>query len=117
MRVLIDHCLDWRIKRFFPGHTVQAAADMGWDTLRNGLLLDQAQAGGFDVLLTVDKGFRHQQNLAGRPISVILMRVRNTRLSTLVALLPDVLALLPTVQPGRLYEVQVPAAPPPPPTP
>jgi predicted nuclease of predicted toxin-antitoxin system len=115
MRVLIDHCIDWRLKRFLLGHTVQTAEDMGWDALRNGLLLDQAQASGFDVLLTVDKGFRHQQNLAGRSISVILMRVRNNRLPTLVALAPDVLALLPTVQPGQLYEVPLPAAPPVPP--
>jgi len=119
MRVLIDHCIDWRLKRFLPGHTVQTAEDMGWDALRNGLLLDQAQAAGFDVLLTVDKGFRHQQNLAGRSLSVILMRVRNNRLPTLAALAPDVLALLPTVQPGRLYEVPLPpsgtvAAPAPP---
>jgi predicted nuclease of predicted toxin-antitoxin system len=112
MKVLIDHCMDWRLKRFFPGHTVQAAADLGWDILRNGLLLDQAQAAGFDILLTVDKGFRHQQNLAGRPISVVLMRVGDTRLPALVALVPEVVALLPTVQPGQLYEVQMPAAPP-----
>lgn len=112
MKVLIDHCIDWRLRRSFPGHTAQTSADMGWDTLRNGLLLDQAQAAGFEVLTTVDRGFRHQQNLAGRSISVILMRVRNNRLPTLVALVPDVLALLPTVQPGQLYEVPLPAAPP-----
>lgn len=114
MKVLIDHCIDWRLKRHLPGQTVQAAADMGWDTLRNGRLLDQAQAAGFDVLLTVDKGFRHQQNLAGRSISVILLRVRNNRLPTLVAFIPDVLTLLPTIQPGQLYEIPLPAAAPPP---
>lgn len=115
--MLIDHCVDWRLKRFLPGHTVQTVADMGWDALRNSLLLDQAQAAGFDVLLTVDKGFRHQQNLASRSVSVILMRVRNNRLPTLAALMPDVVALLPMIQPGRLYEVPLPAAPSPQATP
>ena len=90
---------------------------MRWDTLRNGLLLDQAQAAGFEVLLTVDKGFRHQQYLAGRPIAVILMLAVTNRFADLALLAPDVLALLPTTQPGRLYEVPLPTAPRPTPTP
>jgi hypothetical protein len=89
---------------------------MGWDRLRNGFLLDQAQA-AFDVLLTVDKGFRYQQTLSGRPIAVVLMRARDNRLTTLRALVPDVLAFLPTVQPGQLYEVPTPIPPPPLPQP
>jgi len=40
MKVLIDHCVDWRLKRFLPGHAVQTAKEMGWGTLRNSLLLD-----------------------------------------------------------------------------
>jgi hypothetical protein len=111
MRVLVDHCADWRLKRLLPGHAVHTAKDMGWDALRNGLLLDQAQASGFDALLTIDKGFRHQQNLAGRTIAGILMRVPNNRLATMAALVPDVLNLLPAVHPGQLYEVPAPATP------
>jgi len=63
-------------------------------------------------LLTVDRGFGHQQNLTGRSIAVILFRVPNNRLPTMKALAPDVLALLPTVQPGQLYEVSPPLSPP-----
>ena len=117
MKVLIDHCIDWRLKRFLPGHAVQTAKEMGWGTLRNSLLLDQAQAAGFESFLTVDRGFRHQQNLAGRSIAVILISVPNNRLTTMTALAPDILALLPTVKPGRLYEVPAPLSPPVPPTP
>lgn len=118
MRVLIDHCIDWRLKQFLTGHTVQTAKEMGWGALRNSLLLDEAQAAGIEAFLTVDRGFGHQQNLAGRSISVILMRVPNNRLPTMTALVPAVLALLPTIQPGQLYEIPTPAAPSaPPPTP
>ena len=88
MKVLIDHCVDWRLKRFLPGHAVQTAKEMGWGTLRNSLLLDQAQAAGFEALLTVDRGFGHQQNLTGRSIAVILFRVPNNRLPTMKALAP-----------------------------
>src|SRR5262249_58185375 len=97
MRVLIDHCVDWRLKRRLPGHTVQTAKEMGWGAVRNSVLPDQAQAAGFEAFLTVDRGFLHQQNLAGRSISVILIRVPNNRLATIAALAPDILALLPPV--------------------
>jgi len=36
---------------------------MGWEALKNGALLDQAQSNGFDVMITVDQNVRFQQNL------------------------------------------------------
>ncbi len=77
---------------------------MGWDTLRNGRLLTLAEA-EFDVFLTVDKGIKYQQNFTGRDIAVITLRGRNNKIETHAPLMPQVLALLPTVQPGRVYLV------------
>lgn len=111
MNILFDHCVPRRLRRLLANHVVRTSREMRWDGLRNGLLLDQAQAAGFDVPLTVDKGFRHQQNLGRRPIAVILMLVVKNRFAELAPLAPDVLALLPTVQPGRLYEVPLAATP------
>jgi hypothetical protein len=31
MRVLLDHCVDWRLRRSLPAHVVTTAAEMGWD--------------------------------------------------------------------------------------
>ena len=104
MNILLDHCLDWRLKRFLPGHSVQATFQLGWDSFRNGRLLALAEA-RFDVFLTVDKGIRYQQNLTGRDIAIITLRARNNRLDSHAPLMPQVLALLPTVQPGRVYYV------------
>jgi len=39
---------------------------MGWEALKNGKLLEAAQAAGLVVLLTVDQNLRYQQNLQGR---------------------------------------------------
>ncbi len=104
MRVLLDHCLNWRLKRHLPGHVVQATSELGWDAIRNGRLLTLAEA-EFDVFLTVDKGIKYQQNFAGRNIAVITLRGINNRIATHVPLMPQVLALLPTVEPGRVYVV------------
>jgi hypothetical protein len=51
-RFLIDH------------HMVTEARARGWAELENGKLLDEAEAAGFEVLVTTDKNLSYQQNLA-----------------------------------------------------
>ena len=72
--------------------------------LKNGALLDQAQA-EFDVLLTVDQNIQFQQNLQGRSIAIVVLVAVNNRLATLAPLIPKVEALLPSVQPGEIHAV------------
>jgi hypothetical protein len=73
MLILFDHVTPSGIARFLPGHTVTKAKDRGWDTLSNGDLLAEAERAGFDVLLTADKNMRHQQNLRGRRIAIVVL--------------------------------------------
>lgn len=47
--------------------------EQGWDRLANGRLLAAAEEVGFDILVTADKGFLYQQNLAGRRIGIIVL--------------------------------------------
>jgi len=42
MRVLLDHCLDWRLSRYLPGHTIKAAGKLGWGGLKDRPLLARA---------------------------------------------------------------------------
>jgi len=72
VRLLLDHNLDWRLKRLLPGHEVATAKDMGWEEAGDGDLLGVAEA-EFDALLTGDKNFRHQQNLRGRDIALVVL--------------------------------------------
>ena len=37
-----------------------------------GALLDAAQAAVYDILVTADKNMRHQQNLTGRKIAIVV---------------------------------------------
>jgi len=48
MKLLLDHCLDWRLSRSIPGHTVKHVGKLGWGNLKNGVLLAEAQK-EFDV--------------------------------------------------------------------
>ena len=55
------------------GHAVRTAGQEGWEKLSNGDLLTAAELAGFDLLLTTDKNMRHQQNLAGRKIAIVVL--------------------------------------------
>lgn len=80
---------------------------MGWAGKKNGELLALMAGAGFEVLLTVDRNLRHQQNLATFGIAVVIMVATTNRLADLVPLIPDVEVALSTIQPGDAVEVQV----------
>ena len=71
MRVLIDECVDPRVKLLFTGHQVSTVHEKGWGTLDDGPLLALAQI-EFDVLLTIDGSLEFQQNLAKFGIGIVL---------------------------------------------
>jgi predicted nuclease of predicted toxin-antitoxin system len=107
MRILLDHNLDWRLKRLLPDHDVRSTKEMGWERLTNGQLLAQAEA-HFDVMLTVDRNIRHQHNLAGRNIAIIVLIAANNTRNTLAPLFPEVERLLPAIAAGQFYDVSLP---------
>jgi hypothetical protein len=74
--VLFDQAIPVPIRTFLIGHTVRTAAQQHWNTLKNGELLTVAEQAGFEVFLTTDKNMRHQQNIAGRTIAVVVVGVQ-----------------------------------------
>lgn len=108
MNILFDENFPRPLRRYLTDHIVKTAQQMGWDGVENGDLLDIAQS-EFDVLLTTDRGIKYQQNFTGREIAVITLRAIDNRIPTLTPLMPQVLALLPTVQQGQVYFVEAPA--------
>jgi len=72
--------------------------------LENGDLLTEAEAAGFEVLLTTDKRIQYRQNLAGRKI-VVLGQGRWTLIKPHVA---QVVAAVNAATPGSYAEVDVP---------
>ena len=78
---------------------------MGWETLKNGELLEQAQSRGFEIVITVDQNMRYQQNLTGRSIAVCVLIALGITTEDLRPLVPALEELLSKVQPGMLYEV------------
>ena len=105
MRILLDENLNWRLERFLPGHEVRSVPFLGWAGLKNGRLLQRAADEGFDVLLTMDGAIDSQQNLAKARLAVVALRAPSNRLEDTSPLMPEVLALLPLLQPGQVTVV------------
>lgn len=106
MRVLLDECVPRRLGRELVGHDVRTVPQEGWSGKKNGELLTLMTAAGFEVLVTVDQGIRHQQNLRAAGVAVVVMVGASNRLADLVPLAPDVLVALTIVQPGDVVEIR-----------
>jgi hypothetical protein len=63
-------------------------------------------AAGFEVLLTVDQGIPHQQNLRADGVAVVIMFGASNQLADLAPLVPNVLTALGTIQSGDVVEVR-----------
>lgn len=73
MRFLIDECVDERLRNFFSEHDCQTVRYAGFAGLKNGDLLEAVESPHFDVLVTVDRGWEHEQNLVGRSVAVVIL--------------------------------------------
>jgi hypothetical protein len=107
MLILFDHGTPAPIRSFLEGHTVKRTQEMGWDRLTNGELLAAAEDAGFDVLLTTDKNIRHQQNLTGLRIAIIV--IGNSQWPVLRLHVQRVVAAVIAATTGSYTEVNIPA--------
>jgi hypothetical protein len=107
MLILFDHGTPRGIARALAGHTVKEARAQGWDTLNNGDLLKAAEDAGFDVLLTTDKNLRHQQNLQGRQLAIVVLS--KSRWSLVRTVLVDIADAVNAAKPGSYALVDIPA--------
>jgi hypothetical protein len=106
MRILFDNGTPRGVASALPGHTVEEARSHGWDTLRNGELLDAAEAAGFDVLLTTDRNIRYQQNLTRRTIAIVVLGKGRWKL--VKNRLPAIAAAVAAATAGSFVEVEIP---------
>ena len=105
MKILLDECLNWRLKREFQSHEVFTVHDMGWSGIVNGMLLEYAQREGFQIFVTIDKRLRYQQNIAKFNLSIVILETRLNKLEYLRPLIPDLIDKLPTMNHGSIYEI------------
>jgi hypothetical protein len=84
---------------------VSTVQELGWAGLQNGALLRQAATDGFAVFLTMDRNIEHQQDIAVLGLAIVARRARSNDIIDLLPLMPEVLALLPSLMPGQFIRV------------
>jgi len=73
VRILLDEQLPRQLAPYFVGHDVRTTQEQGWAGLKNGALLRQALAAGFEVFVTGDKNLEFQQNLKVSGLFVVVL--------------------------------------------
>jgi predicted nuclease of predicted toxin-antitoxin system len=108
MKILLDECLPIDFRHSFPTHEAHTAQWAGLKGKKNGDLLRAAEAAGYDVLLTVDQGFPHQQSPVRRRLSIIVIRSQTNQMEDLLPLVTTILRMLETIQPGQTIAIPLP---------
>ncbi len=57
----------------------------------------------FDVLISTDSNLKYQQQLPNYNIGLIVLRGKTNTLPSLIELVPQILDLLETIQPGEVH--------------
>jgi predicted nuclease of predicted toxin-antitoxin system len=106
MRILIDECLPVGLKVPLTalGHGCETVRKAGFGSKKNGELLRLAE-GRWDVLLTSDRNIKHQQNMAGRNVSIVILCAKSNRMKDLLPLMPACAQVLLSLQAGHVVEV------------
>ncbi|MBL8233579.1 MAG: hypothetical protein JNL98_34100 [Bryobacterales bacterium] len=106
MKILLDECLPVDFRHSFPDHEVHSAQWAGFRGMKNGRLLLAAEESGYDVLVTIDQGIRHQQNSAGRQISILILCAATSKIEDLLPLVAVVRIELAELQKGQVRFVR-----------
>ena len=107
MLILFDNGTPRTLARFLiDHHMVTEARARGWEEIENGDLLREADAAGFEVLVTTDKNLRYQQKLADRRIAIVVLGKGRWRL--IRPQVAQIVAAVNAATPGSFAEVEIP---------
>ncbi len=106
MKLLLDECLPRKMKFLLTGsgHYCETVREAGFGGKENGELLSLAE-GKFDVLITVDKSLKHQQNISNRRIGILVVRAASNDIDDIRPHLPEMLIGLQSIRPGQILEI------------
>jgi hypothetical protein len=105
MRILIDECIDERLRALFRTHDCQTVREANLAGFENGRLLEAAEAAGFEVLITVDQHIPEPQSPSGRMMSVLIFCAPTNRLRDLAKIAPAARLALPCMERGSVVRI------------
>src|SRR5438132_8315423 len=106
MRIRLDECVNPRLRLAFPGDEVRTVAEMGWRSLTNGRLMEEA-ASQFDILVTLDQNLRFQNATGGCPLGIIVLITRFNHLSAYRPQFAEIRDMARRTRPGEVKVLQI----------
>ncbi len=111
MRILLDECVNPRVKTGLPNHDTKTVIDMGWRGTTNGKLLTLAEANQFDIFATLGQNLCRQQNIAARKLGLIVVGVPDNNIKFYQPLFSELNMAVETVKAGEVIYVPSPLLP------
>ena len=78
MKILLDECINKRLKNHLTDFQVYTVNELGWSGIKNGKLMSLCVENNFDILLTIDKNLRFQQNLDKYFLTIAILNSKNS---------------------------------------
>ena len=105
MKILFDHGTPAPLRRDLHGHSVDTAAEKGWDSLVNGDLLDRAEQEGYEAPSTTDQSMQYEQNLTGGRMAIVVLL--STAWPRVQHRTEEIRRAIEEVEPGQYREVPI----------
>jgi uncharacterized protein DUF5615 len=102
--LLLDECVTHDLKRDLIDHEVATVVEAGFGGLENGALL-RAASENYDVLITVDRNLRYQQNIRSLNIAVIILIAAGIGYHDLEPIVPKLVEAIKGIKPGEMITV------------
>jgi len=107
MKIILDESAPQKLRLLIEGsHIIITTWYQGWSGLKNGELLNAAEAAGFELFITADQELRYQQNLRGRKLALLVLSTNNWE--RIKAHIAGIMAAVNTATPGSYTEVEIP---------
>ena len=102
MRVVIDASIDPRLVEAFPDHQVQTLFDLGWQHLKDHVLVKQLAC---DVFITADRGSGHEHDRKSLSFGIVIVHVARNKINFYRPLFPQLLQAVATIRAGDVVHV------------
>lgn len=107
MKILLDECVTKHLIPYLSHYQVSTVAKQGWSGIKNGELMTVTASAGFEVLITIDKNFQHQQNIGKYNLIVVVLDAPSSKLEILIQYLPLFEQRLSSFLKGNTYLINL----------
>jgi len=105
MKILLDECVPWPMRRILLEHECANPYKCGWSGVTNGELLKLADI-EFELFITSDQNIRYQQNLSGRSIAILELSTNDLR--RILAAGSAIVEAVDAIKEGEYLQMEIP---------